>query len=291
MTNSPRRVDEQFPASGPTPAGRPLPIDLTLPADEPAPANGPLLHQKVVMITGASSGIGAAAARLFAAEGATVVLTARRTDKLTALADQIRASGGTATCAPADVTDPEQMYAAVETAVKTHGRLDAAFNNAGWTSAPTPMHQMTDTDYERIMDVNLRGTWNSMRAQITTMLTTGGGSIVNTSSVAGVRATGTPAPYIAAKHAIIGLTRAAADEYGAHNIRVNALVVGSTHTQLMNDVLQQTPQLYEPFTNRTIQKRLATPTEIAQAAAWLCSNRTTFITATALPVDGGWTAK
>ncbi|RSS35017.1 SDR family NAD(P)-dependent oxidoreductase [Streptomyces sp. WAC08241] len=250
-----------------------------------------LLHGKSVVITGASSGIGAAAALLFGREGARLVLAARRKERLQEVADQVEAAGGRATAVVADVTRADEMHDVARAAVDAHGGLDAAFNNAGWTSTGTPMHLMADDEYDRIMDVNARGVWNAMRAQITVMLAHGGGAIVNTSSVAGMRATGASAPYIAAKHAVIGLSRAAADEYAEQGIRVNALVVGSTSTELMQEVLTQTPSLFEPFTQRAIQRRLAAPEEIAQTAAWLCSDRSSFTTGAAVPVDGGWTAK
>ncbi|CAM5549496.1 MULTISPECIES: SDR family NAD(P)-dependent oxidoreductase [Streptomyces] len=254
------------------------------------PSQG-LLHGKTVLITGASSGIGAAAAELFAQEGARVVLAARRADRLRELVAAIGAAGGQATAVVADVTRAEDMHAAVETALRTYGRLDAAFNNAGWTSTGTPMHLMDDAEYDRIMDVNARGVWNAMRAQIAVMLEHGGGSIVNTSSVAGMRATGASAPYIAAKHAVIGLSRAAADEYAEQRIRVNALAVGSTRSELMDQVLSDTPALFKPFTERAMQQRLADPVEIAQAAAWLCSDRSSFTTGAVIAADGGWTAR
>ncbi|MEU1127657.1 SDR family oxidoreductase [Streptomyces sp. NPDC005899] len=249
-----------------------------------------LLYDKTIIITGASSGIGAAAAELFAEEEARVVLTARRKDRLLDVVARIRAAGGQATAVVADVTRAGDMRAAVRTAVETFGGLDAAFNNAGWACAGTPMHLMDDEEYDRVMDVNARGVWNAMRAEIAVMLERGG-SIVNTSSVAGVRATGTSAPYIAAKHAVIGLSRAAADEYVQQRIRVNALAVGSTRTELMDQVLTDTPSLLKPFTERAIQQRLADPVEIAQTAAWLCSDRSSFTTGAVIPADGGWTAR
>ncbi|WP_432127524.1 SDR family NAD(P)-dependent oxidoreductase [Streptomyces sp. bgisy082] len=249
-----------------------------------------LLDGKTVVITGASSGIGAAAAELFVLEGAQVVLTARRKDRLLDVVDRIGARGGKAVAVVADVTRAEEMRTVVRTAVETFGGVDAAFNNAGWTSTGTPMHLMDDEEYDRIMDVNARGVWNAMRAEIAVMLERGG-SIVNTSSVAGVRATGASAPYIAAKHAVIGLSRAAADEYAKHGIRVNAMAVGSTRTELMEQVLSDTPALLGPFTERSIQRRLADPVEIARTAAWLCSDRSSFTTGAVIPVDGGWTAR
>ncbi|MGA5040832.1 SDR family NAD(P)-dependent oxidoreductase [Streptomyces capoamus] len=250
-----------------------------------------LLHGKSVVITGASSGIGAAAAQLFAREGARLTLAARRKDRLQEVVDKVEAAGGRATAVVADVTRADDMRAVARAAVDAYGGLHAAFNNAGWTSTGTPMHLMGDDEYDRIMDVNARGVWNAMRAQIAVMLGSGGGAIVNTSSVAGVRATGASAPYIAAKHAVIGLSKAAADEYAEQGIRVNALVVGSTRTELMQEVLTATPALLKPFTERAIQRRLAAPEEVAQTAAWLCSDRSSFTTGAAVPVDGGWTAK
>ncbi|WP_078971513.1 SDR family NAD(P)-dependent oxidoreductase [Streptomyces chattanoogensis] len=250
-----------------------------------------LLDGQVVMITGASSGIGAAAARLFAEEGAAVVLMARREDRLRALEKEIVAAGGRAAVAAGDVTEPAHAERAVATAVETFGRLDAAFNNAGWAVAGTLLHETDDSVFDRIMRVNVHGVWNCMRHQIPAMLASGtGGSIVNTSSVAGLLATGAAAPYIAAKHAVMGLTRAAADEYGDRGIRVNGLIVGSTRTELMDEVLEKTPALETSFTARAIQKRMAEPREVAQAAAWLCSTRASFVTGAAMPVDGGWTA-
>lgn len=250
-----------------------------------------MLEDKVVMVTGASSGIGAAAARLFAAEGAAVVLVARREDRLDALAKEIADSGGRATAAAGDVTRTGDVERAVSTAVEAYGRLDAAFNNAGWATAGPLIHETDDAVFDRVMDVNVRGVWNCLKHQIPVMLDSGaGGSIVNTASTAGLVATGATASYVAAKHAVVGLTKAAAAEYGEHKVRVNSLVVGSTLTELLHEVLDENPGLVEPFTARSLQKRMADPVEVAQAAAWLCSDRSSFVTGAAMPVDGGWTA-
>ncbi|GHF44059.1 2,5-dichloro-2,5-cyclohexadiene-1,4-diol dehydrogenase [Streptomyces mashuensis] len=252
-----------------------------------------MLAGRTVMITGASSGIGAAAARLFVAEGAAVVLMARRAGRLHELAAELTAAGGAATAVPGDVTVAADAARAVEVAVETYGGLDAAFNNAGWGTARTPMHLMDDADFDGIMDVNVRGVWNCMRQQIPVMLENPhGGSIVNTSSTAGLVAPGVPsAPYIAAKHAVIGLTKAAADEYGSRGIRVNTLAVGATRTELMQKGFDENPGVEEFLTGGSMLPRVAEPVEIAQAAAWLCADRSSFVTGATVPVDGGFTAR
>ena len=250
-----------------------------------------LLDGKTIMITGCSSGIGAAAARLFAAEGARVVLMARRATRLRELAEGIEESGGSALPVPGDVTREQDVARTVDTAVRRFGRLDGAFNNAGWASVGKLLHETDQADYDRVMDVNVRGVWNCLRRQIPAMLADGqGGSIVNTSSVAGVLAPGSGAPYVAAKHAVLGLTRAAAADYGERGIRVNALVVGSVRTELMDEVLAADPELAQPFVQRAPQRRMAAPREVAEAAAWLLAGRASFVTGAAMAVDGGWTA-
>ncbi|MEU4129938.1 SDR family NAD(P)-dependent oxidoreductase [Streptomyces wuyuanensis] len=250
-----------------------------------------LLSGKVAMITGASSGIGAAAARLFAEEGAAVVLMARRKDRLEVLVEEIRGAGGQALAVAGDVVSSGDVERVVSAAVDTFGKLDAAFNNAGFATAGTPLHEIDDRTYEQTVDVNLRGVWNCLRHQIPAMLTSGtGGSVVNTSSVAGTKATGASAAYVAAKHAVIGLTRAAALDYGQQRLRFNALVVGSTRTEMMDGVLAAHPQLEEVFMADSVQRRISAPVEVAQAAAWLCSDRASFVTGTAMAVDGGSTA-
>lgn len=199
-----------------------------------------MLRDRVVMITGASSGIGAAAARLFAAEGATVVLLARREALLAAVAADVRERGGLALPVPGDVTRGEDVRRAVELAVERCGRLDAAFNNAGWTSLGTLLHETDDAVFDRVVDVNLRGLWNCLKQQIPAMLESGG-SIVNTASTAGVLASSAIAPYVAAKHAVIGLTKAVAKEYAGKGIRATALVVGATRTELLDAAIAQDP--------------------------------------------------
>ncbi|MCX5098429.1 SDR family oxidoreductase [Streptomyces sp. NBC_00053] len=254
----------------------------------PSAHNTGLLTDRTVMITGASSGIGEAAARLFASEGAAVVLMARREDRLKDLAHEIEASGGQAACSVGDVTRADDVERAVATAVERFGRLDGAFNNAGYAGSTFGRsHELPEEDFDRVMDVNVRGTWNCLRRQIPVMLDAGHGTIVNTASSAGLIATGAPSPYVAAKHAVLGLTKATAAEYGAYGIRVNSLIVGTTRTEMINAAVTANPALEEAFVARQIQKRMAEPQEVAEAALWLLSDRSSFATGSHVAVDGG----
>ncbi|WP_405010698.1 SDR family NAD(P)-dependent oxidoreductase [Kitasatospora sp. NBC_01539] len=249
-----------------------------------------MLHGKVALVTGASSGIGAAAARVFAREGARLVLTARRAERLHDLAAALREDGAEVTHLAADVRDPAAARAVVALAVERFGRLDAAFNNAGYGTGRTPLHLMADEVYDAVVDTNLRGVWNFLRPEIAAMLTAGGGAIVNTSSTGGLVATPVAAPYVASKHAVIGLTKAAAAEYGAHGIRVNAIAPGITGTEMVTDWFAANPGVEEALHRATPQPRTARPEEVAEAAAWLCSDRSSFVTGATLAVDGGFTA-
>ncbi len=247
------------------------------------------LSGKTIMITGASSGIGAAAARWFASAGAAVVLMARRKDKLEAIAAEIRAADGRVELAPGDVTDADAVERAVATAVTAFGGLNGAFNNAGWGTIGTLLHETSDADFEGTMDVNVRGTWNCLKYQLPVMMESGG-SVVNTSSTAGEFATGAGAAYVAAKHAVLGLTRAAAAEYGQYGVRINALIVGTTRTELIEEAIRAFPPLEQGAVARQIQPRMADPIEVARAAAWLLSDHASFVTGGAIPVDGGASA-
>ncbi|MEU6556232.1 glucose 1-dehydrogenase [Streptomyces sp. NPDC046915] len=248
------------------------------------------LTGKVVLITGASSGIGAAAGRVFAGQGATVVLSARREDRLRELVADLREQGVEAGYHAMDVRCGEEVRRAVESVVERYGRLDAAFNNAGVARHRTPLHLIEDAAYELVMETNVRGVWNCMRHEIAAMLTAGGGAIVNTSSVGGLVASSAAAPYIASKHAVIGLTKAAAVEYASDGIRVNCIAPGLTRSEMVDEWFALSPGAEEKAHRSAPQRRAAAPEEVAETAAWLCSDRASFVTGATLPVDGGRTA-
>ena len=249
------------------------------------------LGGKVVLITGASSGIGADAARVFADQGASVVVTARRAQRLRDLVAELQGKGAVASYRVVDVRSDDEVRQLVEFVVERHGRLDAAFNNAGVGLPRSPLHLLDNEAYELVMETNVRGVWNCMRHELTAMIEGGrGGAIVNTSSVGGLIASSVGAPYIASKHAVIGLTKAAAVEYAAYGIRVNAIAPGLTRSEMTDEWFAASSGAEQRAHRSAPQQRAAGSTEIAEAAAWLCSDKASFVTGATLPVDGGRTA-
>lgn len=246
-----------------------------------------LLSGKVAIVTGASSGIGYEAAKLFAREGAKVVLTARRQAELNALVAEIEAAGGQAVAVAGDIADEGTARAVVEVAEGRFGGLDIAFNNAGITGDATPVADLSVADWNGILATNLSSAFMCAKYQIPAMIKRGGGSLVFTSSFVG-HTVGFPgmAAYAASKAGLIGLMQVIAVEYGGKGIRANALLPGGTDTP-MGRASANTPEARSFVESLHGLKRLAQPQEIARSALFLASDASSFMTGSSLIVDGG----
>ena len=243
------------------------------------------LNGKTILITGASSGIGAAAALLFASEGAQLVLGARRHPELQRLVGQITESGGKTICLAGDVTDEAYAKALVDLAESHFGGLDGAFNNVGTVGDMVPVPAMASENWHNVLATNLSSAFFCAKAQLPAFTKRGGGSVVFTGSFVGFSNGGLPgmAAYAASKAGLIGLVQSLACDHAAEGIRINAILPGGTKTALAGD----DPATHDFIANLHPMKRMATPTEIAQAALFLLSDRASFVTGSALAVDGG----
>ncbi len=247
-----------------------------------------LLEGKVAIITGAGAGIGREAARTFAREGAAVVLADVDEQGGEETAAAVTAAGGAAAFVRTDVARRDDVRTLVAHALDTHGRLDCAFNNAGVGGLMHPLVGYPDDDFARVLDVNVKGTWYCLQEEIPAIVSSGGGAIVNASSGLGlVGCPGMPA-YIASKHAVLGITQAAAIESAQQGVRVNAVLPGIVETAMPHRLTAGQPELLDAFRGAMPIGRLAEPAEIAEAAAWLCSDRASFVTGHGLAVDGGY---
>ena len=244
------------------------------------------MGDRVCLVTGATGGMGVAIVRGLVNAGARVVATDRSPEALVDLAEGL---GTSVVWHAADLADDGVAEALVAIAVERFGRLDAAVNAAGIENETVPLHLATDDAFDRVMDINVRAVFRCMRAEITAMLTAGtAGSIVNIASTNSFRPQHDQPAYTASKHAVLGLTRSAALDYGAHGIRINAICPGAIDTPMLRSAMDRRGRDADEVARRlTRLGRFGTPNEIADAAVWLCSDESSFTTGHALAVDGG----
>jgi NAD(P)-dependent dehydrogenase (short-subunit alcohol dehydrogenase family) len=245
---------------------------------------------RVALVIGGTSGIGLATARGFARAGAKVAVVARGEEAGRRAAAALEQEGATALFLPADVRDEASVARAVEQTMKRFGRLDFAVNSAGAGGDMAPLESASQEVWDSVMAINARGVWLAMRHEIPAMLASGGGAIVNVSSIYGVAGKPAHHAYVASKHAVLGMTRSVALEYATRGIRVNALCAGVTATPGMRQAETFAPALVQELVGQHPMARMATEDEIAGAALWLCSEDAGYVTGAPLAVDGGFLA-
>jgi NAD(P)-dependent dehydrogenase (short-subunit alcohol dehydrogenase family) len=250
------------------------------------------LEGKTIIVTGAGGGIGREACSVLARAGANVVVTDIAADRGRETAGAITGSGLSATFFPADLASESDIQALVNHAVGKFGRLDGAYNNAGVEQCALPLHELTLEQWERAIRIDLTSVFLCIKHQVKVMLKSGGGAIVNTASSLGQVAIPNASEYVAAKHGVVGLTRAAAAEYGRHGIRVNAVLPGIVLTPMISRLVAdpQFSAFFEKVRERHPIGRFGQPHEIAEAVSWLLSDSASFVNGTAFAVDGGYLA-
>ena len=248
------------------------------------------LKDKVALVTGASSGMGLEIARLFAGEGASVVVVARRKDRLTALVDQITASGGKAVAVAGDVTREEDVRNAVRTAVTTYGRLDIVINNAGLMDRMDPVADLDDDIWNAVIGVNLTGPMRFFRAAIPEMEKAGGGAFVTVASVGGICGGRAGAAYTASKHGVVGLAKNVAYAYARKGIRSNVIAPGGVSTEILTgkDLNEEGAKIYAA--GMATNPRMGEPMEVARLALFLASDEASLVNGAVVTADAGWTA-
>lgn len=251
------------------------------------------LGGRTALITGGGSGIGRARALALATEGCTITVAGRTIAALQETVRHVEAAGGTGRYAVADVTDEEAIKEAVKVAVGDSGRLDFAVNSAGIDGGNDahPAVAYPNETLELMLDVNVRGMFLSMKHELEQMVDQGSGSVVNISSGAGLEGVPGYSGYVASKHAEIGLTKSAALDYASVGIRVNAVCPGLVNTPLIAEMASESPEMHDSLVAAHPLGRIAEASEIADAIVWLCSEKSSYVTGIALPVDGGYTAR
>jgi len=246
-----------------------------------------LLDGKTALITGAASGIGRASALLFAREGASVIIADQNESALVETTNELDAIGARYLPVILDLTDEDSVARMIETGVQKFGRLDVAHNNAGITEEAQPFHEISKSSWDRMIAINLTSVFLCMKHELRVMVQQGSGAIVNTSSGAGIiGAAGIP-HYVAAKHGVLGLTKTAALEYLKLGIRVNAILPGNTDTPMMERFVKNDPDLAIRMRSSTRTGEFGRPSDIAEAAVWLCSDRARWVSGESMLVDGG----
>ena len=251
-----------------------------------------MLDGKSTLITGGGGGIGRATALTFAREGARIAVADLAAEAARETVALVNSAGGQAISLSGDMSRDADVRAMIDAVVGTYGRLDCAFNNAGiagWhvEAAGKKTADWSEEAFDRMIEVNLKGVWLCMRAEIRQMLTQGGGAIVNTASIAGLAGLPTSSAYVAAKHGVVGLTKTAAIEYAEAGIRVNAVCPGYIHTRMTEETMRRRGAA---ILAQTPLRRMGNPEEIAEMVVWLCSDRASYVTGVAYNVDGGWMA-
>lgn len=248
-------------------------------------------ENKVCLVTGAASGIGKATALAFAKEGATLVLADMAEEAGSSVAEEIKTMGKTAVFVSCNIAKKEDVQRVTNTAIQSFGRIDCAVNCAGIAGKHTALlHEYPEEDWINMMQINLFGTYYCVKEEVIQMLRSGGGTIVNVASAAGLVAQPGNSPYAASKFGVVGLTRTAAKEYATQNIRINAVCPTAIETPMIMEgrrKLAYNPEALEAAKNYQAMKRMGKPEEVADVILWLCSEQASFITGHAMPVDGG----
>ncbi|MEM8722114.1 MAG: SDR family oxidoreductase [Cyanobacteria bacterium P01_G01_bin.39] len=248
-----------------------------------------ILEKKVALVTGGTSGIGRATAIALGAAGAKVVFSGRREEKGEETAALIRNAGAECLFVRSDVSSETEVKALVQKTIATYGQLDCAFNNAGIDPPLKPLHEHSIEDFDKLMSINLRGLFLCMKYELQHMVSQGSGVIVNNSSVGGLIGFAGLSPYIASKHAVMGLTRTASLDYAKQGIRINAVNPGIIATDMIDRLVDETGGTSDDLTSTIPMGRMGQGSEIARAVVFLCSDAASYITGQPLVIDGGYT--